>query len=53
MAIFSKTLTEILPMKKPKNPRTIPSNTVCQLKIFDKDHVFYNVEKVIRNAIQF
>ena len=28
--LFSKILTETLSLKKPKNPETLPSNTVCQ-----------------------
>ena len=48
MKIFSKTLTENLPLKKPKNPKTIPSNMVCQGKDFNNDDILYIVEKVIK-----
>ena len=30
MMIFSKTSSETLPLKKPKNPETRPSNMVCE-----------------------
>ena len=43
MKIFSKTLTETIPLKKPKNPETIPSNMVCQGKVFNNDKIMYIV----------
>ena len=49
---FSKTSTETIPSKKPKNLETIPSNLVCQWKVFNNDDKLYIVEKVLKNAIQ-
>ena len=30
----------------------IPSNMVCQWKVFNNDNILYIVEKVLKNAIQ-
>ena len=48
MVILSKTSTETLPLTKPKNPETIPSNMVCQRKVIKKSGVLYIVEKKIK-----
>ena len=42
--MVSKTLTETLLLKKPKNPKTIPSIMVCQSKVFDNDGILYIVD---------
>ena len=52
MEIFSKTTTETLPLEKPKNPETIPSNMLCQWKVFNNDEFLFIVGKVLQNAIQ-
>ena len=46
--IFSKTLTETLPLKNLKNFKTIPSNMVCQGKHFSNCGVLYTIRKVIK-----
>ena len=50
--IFWKTITEIILLKNPKNPKTIPWKMVCQLKDFDNDDILYIFENVLKNAIQ-
>ena len=49
--IFSKTSTETLPMKKPKNPEFIPSNIVCQSKLFIHSGVLYIIRLVRRSKL--
>ena len=51
--VFSKTLPETIPSKKHKNPETIPSNMVCQWKVFNIDGILYIVEKVLINALEW
>jgi len=48
MMIFSKTLTETIPSKNPKNPETIPSNVACPGKNFNNDKIFSIVEKFLK-----
>ena len=48
MKIFSKTLTENLPLKKPWNPETRTWNMVCQWKVLDNDNISYIVGKVLK-----
>ena len=50
--IFSKTLTETSPLKKPKNFKISSWNIVCQWKLFNNDYILYIVSKVLKNAIQ-
>ena len=46
--IFSKTSTQILPFKNPKNPETWYVNE----NFFNKNEILYIVEKLLKNAIQ-
>ena len=46
--MFLKTFTETLPLKKPTNPETIPSNMVCDWKILSNSRVLYIIRKVIK-----
>ena len=46
--IFSKTLTETLPLKTPKNLETICLNMVCHLKYLSNSGLFYIFRKVIK-----
>ena len=43
MKMFSEALTETTTMEKPKNTETIPSNMVCQWKVFKNDDILYIV----------
>ena len=45
-------MTQTLLLKKPKNPKTIPSNMVCQWKDFNNDNLWYIVWKVLKHKIQ-
>ena len=36
-------MTETLTIEKTKNPETIPSNMVCQWKVFNNDNILYIV----------
>ena len=51
MKIFPETMTETITIEKPKNPETIPSNMVCQRKVFNNHDVLYIVEKILKNSI--
>ena len=39
---FLETLTEAIPLKKLKNPETIPRIMVCQYKVYIKWSVIYH-----------
>ena len=45
-------MTETITIEKPRNPDTIPSNMVCQGKVFNNDNIFFIVEKVLKFRIQ-
>ena len=50
MKIFSKTLTETLPLKKPKNPKNNPETWYVNEKVFDNYDILYIVEKVLKSS---
>ena len=52
MKKFSKTLTQTLPLKIPKNRETIHPNMVCQWKVFSNDIISYIVGNVLKRGIQ-
>ena len=51
--IFSKTSTQTLPFKNPKNPEINPKTWYVNEKIFNKYDILYIVEKTFKNAIQW
>ena len=52
MMIFSKTSTETLPSKNPKNPEINPITWYVNENFFDKYDILYLVEKVLKSSIQ-
>ena len=51
--IFLKTLTETLPLKKPKNPETNPETWYVNENFLNKYDILYIVEKVLKSSIQW
>ena len=47
--VLSKTSTEVIPSKNPKNPKT----WYVKEKVFNNDDILYIVEKLFENAVQW
>ena len=52
MMLLSKTSTETLLSKNPKNPENNPETWFVNEKIFDNYDILYIVEKVLRSSIK-
>ena len=52
MMKFSKTSTQTLPSKNPKNPEINPETWYVNEKVFDNYDILYIDENVLKNAIQ-
>ena len=53
MIIFSKTSTQTLPSKNPKNPKSNPETWYVNKKFFNKYDILYIAEKALKSTIQW
>ena len=52
MMLFSKTSTETLPLKKPKNLKINPKTWYVNEKFSNKNDILYIVEKLLKSSNQ-